>query len=159
MLRGHGFNSSAAPPGGHQACNARHPNSQHWAHEIIYQRKRFHGFPACCNDRQELKSPLREFKHLVLNRYPVPFSKLTVMTALRLALRTKNADPQKRIGVGFIHGPLPALASLDLRLLRVVTGYGWDIADGYLGGKRGGGCFYFIGVWYQLKSFMPALQR
>ncbi len=34
----------------------------------------------------------------------------------------QNAGPRKRIGVGCIHGPLPALASLDLRLLRVVTG-------------------------------------
>jgi len=31
------------PAGGHQACNARYPNPQHWAHEIIYQR---YGFTA-----------------------------------------------------------------------------------------------------------------
>jgi hypothetical protein len=59
--------------------------------------------------------------------------------------KTKNADPQKRIGVGFIHGPLLALASLGLRLLRVLTGYGWDIPDGCLEGKRGTRCFFWTG--------------
>jgi len=52
---------------------ARHPNPQHRANEILNQRIRFHGRPTCCIDREELKSPIHEFKHLAPKRCPVPF--------------------------------------------------------------------------------------
>jgi hypothetical protein len=33
---------------------ARHPTPQHRTHEILNHRRRFHGIPICCIDRQEL---------------------------------------------------------------------------------------------------------
>jgi hypothetical protein len=66
-------------------------------------------------------------------------------------VETRNADPRKRIGVAMVHGPLPRLASLGLRLLRVVTGYGWDIADGCGEGKKATG--YVLSAWRRREVF------
>ena len=41
----------------------------------IQPRIRFHGIPAWCTDRQELESPIPEFKHLAPNRsHHLPFT-------------------------------------------------------------------------------------
>jgi hypothetical protein len=58
---------------GNDPRSARHPNPQRWAHEILNQWRRLHGIPTCRIDRQELKSPTQEFKHLARKRCPVPF--------------------------------------------------------------------------------------
>ena len=64
ILRGRDLNSSAAPPGGNLPRSARHANPQHWAAEILNERIRPYGILTCCSDRQELKSAIRDFKHL-----------------------------------------------------------------------------------------------
>jgi hypothetical protein len=82
FLRGHGFNSSAAPPPGSRlpalslrilpaapfrpthASHTRHPNPQHRAHTVRHQRTRVPRIPTYRLHHDELKSPIREFKQL-----------------------------------------------------------------------------------------------
>jgi hypothetical protein len=58
---------------GHHPRRARHPHSHRRLHEILHHRIRFHGLPTCRRPRDELKSPIHEFKHLPSKWSPVPF--------------------------------------------------------------------------------------
>ena len=101
VLRGHGSNSSASPPGDRRAprrpgcprragspsgrrgawcpeCiqprRARHPDPQHRAREIINQGIRLHGISTWRTDCQEFESRTKQIKALAFKRCPVPFS-------------------------------------------------------------------------------------
>jgi len=58
--------------GNHPPC-ARQPNPQHRTNAIPTQRIRLYDPFAKPAHRQELETPLREFKHLVPKWSPVPF--------------------------------------------------------------------------------------
>jgi hypothetical protein len=58
----------------HQAGDARHPDSQHRAHETINQTAGLHGLSAWRTDRQDFELRTKQIKALAFKRCPVPFS-------------------------------------------------------------------------------------